>query len=70
MSAVPTTVHCDHLIQAKVGAQIDLGVAIDTNREVYDFLQSVSAKYGSASGGRVAASSTRSCSRTTPSRAG
>jgi aconitate hydratase len=44
-SAVPATVHCDHLIQAKVGAQIDLGVAIDTNREVYDFLKSVSAKY-------------------------
>ncbi len=44
-SAVPTTVHCDHLIQAKVGAQIDLGVAVDTNREVYDFLKSVSAKY-------------------------
>ena len=45
-SAVPATVHCDHLIQAKVGAQIDLGVAIDTNKEVYDFLKSVSAKYG------------------------
>src|SRR5688572_3084872 len=44
--AVPSTVHCDHLIQAKVGASIDLGVAIDTNAEVYDFLQSVSAKYG------------------------
>jgi hypothetical protein len=44
--AVPTTVHCDHLIQAKVGADIDLGVAIDTNKEVYDFLESVSAKYG------------------------
>ncbi|MEO6628805.1 MAG: aconitate hydratase [Aquihabitans sp.] len=44
--AVPTTVHCDHLIQAKVGASIDLGVAIDTNKEVYDFLESVSAKYG------------------------
>jgi aconitate hydratase len=43
--AVPSTVHCDHLIQAKVGAQIDLGVAVDTNREVYDFLRSVSAKY-------------------------
>jgi aconitate hydratase len=43
---VPSTVHCDHLIQAKVGAQIDLGVAIDTNKEVYDFLKSVSAKYG------------------------
>ena len=42
----PSTVHCDHLIQAKVGARIDLGVAIDTNEEVYDFLRSVSAKYG------------------------
>ena len=44
--AAPTTVHCDHLIQAKVGASIDLGVAIDTNKEVYDFLESVSARYG------------------------
>src|SRR5215217_8828665 len=43
--AAPSTVHCDHLIQAKVGARIDLGVAIDTNEEVYDFLRSVSAKY-------------------------
>ncbi len=42
---VPSTVHCDHLISAKVGATIDMGVAIDTNREVYDFLRSVSAKY-------------------------
>jgi aconitate hydratase len=45
-TAVPSTVHCDHLISAKVGAKIDLGVAIDTNREVYDFLRTVSAKYG------------------------
>ncbi len=45
-TAVPSTVHCDHLILAKVGANIDLGVALDTNREVYDFLRSVSAKYG------------------------
>ena len=44
--AAPSTVHCDHLIQAKAGATIDLGVAIDTNEEVYDFLRSVSAKYG------------------------
>src|SRR5688572_8791325 len=44
--AAPSTVHCDHLIQAKVGASIDLGVAVDTNKEVYDFLRSVSAKYG------------------------
>jgi aconitate hydratase len=44
--AVPTTVHCDHLIQARVGAVKDLAVAEDVNREVYDFLESVSAKYG------------------------
>jgi aconitate hydratase len=45
-TSVPSTVHCDHLILAKTGARIDMGVAIDTNKEVYDFLQSVSAKYG------------------------
>jgi aconitate hydratase len=45
-TAVPSTVHCDHLILAKVGARIDLGQAIDTNAEVYDFLSTVSAKYG------------------------
>lgn len=44
--AVPSTVHCDHLIQAKVGAKQDLAVANDTNKEVYDFLASVSGKYG------------------------
>jgi aconitate hydratase len=44
--AVPTTVHCDHLIQARVGAEIDLKSALDTNSEVYDFLRSVSEKYG------------------------
>lgn len=44
--AVPSTVHCDHLIQAKDGALTDLAVAIDTNKEVYDFLASVSDKYG------------------------
>lgn len=44
--AVPSTVHCDHLIQAKVGATEDLQTAIDTNKEVYDFLSSVSNKYG------------------------
>ena len=42
---VPSTVHCDHLIAAKAGARIDMGVAVDTNREVYDFLRTVSAKY-------------------------
>ena len=45
-AAVPSTVHCDHLIQAKVGALADLAVAVDTNAEVYDFLESVSARYG------------------------
>lgn len=44
--AVPSTVHCDHLIQAKVGATADLNTAVDVNREVYDFLSSVSDKYG------------------------
>jgi aconitate hydratase len=45
-TAVPTTVHCDHLIQAYEGATKDLLAANDTNREVYDFLSTVSAKYG------------------------
>ena len=44
--AVPSTVHCDHLIQAEVGAAADLEKAIDANKEVYDFLASVSNKYG------------------------
>jgi aconitate hydratase len=44
--AVPSTVHCDHLIQAEVGAKKDLAIAIDSNREVYDFLSSISNKYG------------------------
>jgi aconitate hydratase len=45
-AAVPSTVHCDHLIQAKVAADIDLKFALDVNSEVYDFLRTVSAKYG------------------------
>src|SRR3954462_11916611 len=45
-AAVPSTVHCDHLIQAKAGADIDLHFALDINSEVYAFLQTVSAKYG------------------------
>lgn len=44
--AVPSTVHCDHLIQAKTGASADLAAALETNREVYDFLASISNKYG------------------------
>ena len=43
---VPTTVHCDHLIRAKVGAIKDLEVAENNNKEVYDFLASSSARYG------------------------
>ncbi len=44
--AVPTTVHCDHLIQAKVGADKDLQSALNTSNEVFNFLESVSNKYG------------------------
>ncbi|MBS1738848.1 MAG: aconitate hydratase [Bacteroidetes bacterium] len=44
--AVPSTVHCDHLIQAEVGAATDLSKAKTQNKEVYDFLASVSDKYG------------------------
>lgn len=44
--AVPSTVHCDHLIQAKLGAVADLKTAKDNNKEVFDFLASVSNKYG------------------------
>ncbi len=44
--AVPTTVHCDHLIQAKTGAAEDLKQALDVNSEVFEFLATVSNKYG------------------------
>ena len=44
--AVPSTVHCDHLIQAELGAKKDLETANNVNKEVYDFLASVSNKYG------------------------
>ncbi len=44
--AVPTTVHCDHLIQAKVGADKDLQAALNNSNEVFNFLESVSNKYG------------------------
>ncbi|MBN8705840.1 MAG: aconitate hydratase [Bacteroidetes bacterium] len=44
--AVPSTVHCDHLIQAELGAVKDLDKANSENKEVYDFLASVSEKYG------------------------
>ena len=45
-AAVPTTVHCDHLIQAYQGAASDLQTAVTTNAEVYDFLRSCTARYG------------------------
>jgi aconitate hydratase len=45
-TAVPSTVHCDHLIQAYVGADQDMETARTTNAEVYDFLRSASARYG------------------------
>ena len=44
--AVPSTVHCDHLIQAHISASVDLSTANTTNREVYDFLSTVSNKFG------------------------
>jgi aconitate hydratase len=44
--AVPSSVHCDHLITAQVGSSKDLSSAVDTNKEVYDFLSSISDKYG------------------------
>jgi aconitate hydratase len=44
--AVPSTVHCDHLIQAKVGAEEDLAKSNELNKEVVEFLESVSDKYG------------------------
>jgi len=44
--AVPSTVHCDHLIQAKINGAVDLKGAMDINSEVYDFLESISNKYG------------------------
>jgi aconitate hydratase len=46
ITAVPTTVHCDHLIQAQVGAKNDLLRATEENKEVFDFLESISKKYG------------------------
>jgi len=44
--AVPSTIHCDHLIEAKVGGEQDLARAVETNKEVYNFLASAGQKYG------------------------
>ena len=48
-AAVPTTVHCDHLIEAQIGGVKDLARAIDINKEVYDFLATATAKVTSLS---------------------
>ena len=45
-AAVPATVHCDHLITARVGAEMDTEAAVISNREVYDFLRSAAQRYG------------------------
>jgi aconitate hydratase len=45
-TAVPTTIHCDHLIQARVEGEADLRESLAENREVYDFLRTAAAKYG------------------------
>ena len=45
-TAIPTTVHCDHLIRAKIGGDEDMKVSLDENSEVFKFLQSAAAKYG------------------------
>jgi len=44
--AVPSTIHCDHLIEAQVGGKDDLSRAKDINKEVYNFLSTAGAKYG------------------------
>ena len=45
-TAVPSSIHCDHLIQAQTGAESDLSRSIEANREVFDFLESAAKKYG------------------------
>ena len=66
---VPTSVHCDHLIQAHQGAGPDMETARTTNSEVYEFLRSCSARYGIGFWVPGPGSSTRSSSRSTPFRA-
>jgi aconitate hydratase len=44
--AIPTTIHCDHLIEARVAGDLDLKASVSENNEVYDFLKSAAAKYG------------------------
>lgn len=45
-TAVPSTIHCDHLIEAQKGGAVDLARAKDLNKEVYEFLSSAGSKYG------------------------
>ena len=59
--AVPSTVHCDHLIQAKLGSEKDLITARDVNSEVYDFLSTVSNKFGIGFWNPAPVSFTRLC---------
>ena len=68
-TAVPTTVHCDHLIQAHVGARADMEAATRNNARSTTSWVPPRRATASASGGRAPGSSTRSCSRSTPSRA-
>lgn len=69
-TAVPTTVHCDHLIRARVGAVEDMRAALTENEEVYEFLKTCSQNMGSASGDRGPGSSIKSSSNSTPFRVG
>jgi len=64
-TAIPTSVHCDHLIRAQVGAAADMKTAWVENREVYEFLESASSRYGIGFWKPGPESSIRWCSRTT-----
>ena len=66
--AVPSTIHCDHLIRAEMGSEKDLLRAVDENKEVYNFLASAAKNTASASGSRAPGSFTKSCWKTTHSR--
>ena len=61
--ATPTTVHCDHLIEAQVGGEADLARAQNINKEVYNFLSSACAKYNMVPGGPCQALSIKLCWR-------
>jgi aconitase A len=45
-TAVPTSIHCDHLIVAREGAEKDVATANETSREIFEFLRSAASKYG------------------------